>query len=108
MFVLWSQLSIIRNLRPKALVLWRWIPFSSMNIRMTPVVINKQWLFVSECKAVVTSQLRNRCASKTQCCSNETSTCDLFLPLFRARLYLTGFSMASDLSHVFPPDLKYL
>lgn len=107
-FVLWLQLSIVQDLRLKTLVQWRWISFSSMNIRMTSVVINKPWLFVSECKAVVVSQLRNHCASKTQCCSNEASTCDLFSPLSRARLYLTGFSTAPDLSRVFPLDLKYL
>lgn len=92
MFVLWLQLSIIRNLRLKALVLWRWLSFSSMNIRMTSVVINKQWLFVSECKTVLASQLRNHCVSKTQRCSSETSTCDLFPPFFRPDFILPGLA----------------
>lgn len=105
--VLWSQLSIVWNLPLKALVLWRWISFPSVDIRMTSVAVNKQWLVASERRVVAASRLRNRCTSAP------TAWQQWSLRLWAAASTLQGQALsvqglAQPQISSFPPDLKYL
>lgn len=62
---------------------------------MTSAVINKQWIFVSKGK----SAKNTHSLSLKLCCSSKAFTCVLFPPPFRVRLYVRGFSRASNLCH---------